>query len=132
MDDGKLPWPKLREYLLRVSSCQSNQEFMRTACLEVQALIPFDITANIFSVLDSGFLGGTGASDAATSFNSYYRDRLPSFGRDRSYVPEIVDWRGMGSFEFALDFMWPNKCWKSLNHHLFPGQQVFLRYSGLG
>ena len=126
MDSGKVSWPKLREYLLRVSSCQTRKEFMRTACLEVQTLIPFDNYANIFSVLDSRFLGGMGPGDAAKSFNGYYRYRLPSFGRDLTLIPEIVDWQGLGSLEFVVDFMWPHGSWKSINHHLFPGQQIFL------
>ena len=126
MDNRKVLWPKLREYFLHVSSCQSKEEFMRTACLEVQSLIPFDNYANIFSVLDSGFLGGMGPSDAATSFNTYYRYRLPSFGRDLTLSPEIVDWHGMGSFEFVVDFMWPMGSWKSMNYHPVPGQQIFL------
>ena len=126
MDNTKGPWHRLREYLLRVSSCQSKEEFMRTACLEVQGLIPFDATANIFSVFDSQLLGGIAPSDAATLFNSYYRYRLPPFGRDWSIAPEIVDWQRLGCFEFVVDFMWPNGCWKSMNHHPVPGQQIFL------
>lgn len=126
MDNGKVPWPKLREYLFRVSSCQSKEEFMRIACLEVQTLIPFDATANVFSVFDSKLLGGMAPKDAATSFNSYYRYKFPPFFRDWRHSPEIMDWRPMGSSEFAVDFMWPNGCWKSLNHHPFPGQQIFL------
>jgi DNA-binding CsgD family transcriptional regulator len=126
VDAGKVSWPTFHEYLMRVSSCQTLQEFMRTACLEVQTLIPFDATANIFSVRDSADLGGIGPSEAAASFNSYYRYRLPPFGRDWKVAPEIVDWRGLGSFEFAVDFMWPNGCWKSLNHRPYPGQQIFL------
>ena len=45
MDKGELPWPMLREYFLRVSSCQSRKDFMRTACIEVQATYPFRCTA---------------------------------------------------------------------------------------
>lgn len=126
MDKAELPWPGLRDYFLRVSSCQSREDFMRTACLEVQTLIPFDTTANIFSITDLAHIGGIAPSDIAASFNSYYRFRFPPFFKDWHHSPEIMDWRPMDSSEFAVDFMWPNGCWKSLNHHPVPGQQIRL------
>jgi DNA-binding CsgD family transcriptional regulator len=125
MDNGKVQWQKLREYLFRVSFCQSNEEFMRTACLEVQTLIPFDSTANILDVLNPKHLGGISPADVGSSFNNYYRYRMPPFGT-WELAPEITNWQGMGRYEFAVDFMWPQGCWKSLNHRPFPGQQICL------
>jgi DNA-binding transcriptional ArsR family regulator len=125
MDNRKVPWPNLCEYLLRVSSCQSKEEFMRTACLEVQALIPFDATANILDVWNPKHLGGISPPDVASSFNNYYRYRMPPFGT-WELAKEITNWQTMGRYEFAVDFMWPQGCWKSLNHHPLPRQQIFL------
>jgi Bacterial regulatory proteins, luxR family len=127
VDYGKVPWPKLREYLLRVGSRQTRGELMRAACLEVQMLIPFDVTADIFNALDMARLEGIGPSDVATSYNSYYRTRQPfsAAPKNWSLAPAVVDWRGFGGHEFAVDFMWPNGMWKSLQHTV-PGQQILL------
>ena len=79
MDKAELPWPGLRDYFLRVSSCQSREDFMRTACIEVQALIPFDVTG-LFTTSDGKYLEGIGQNDAVNeSYEKYYRFRNPSF-----------------------------------------------------
>ena len=126
MDSGKVPWPKLREYLLRVSSCSTPKEFMRTACLEVQTLVPFDVTAGIFNASDARYLEGVGQSDAVNeSYNTYYRTRQPSFLKDDGRVDlggilstHVLDCRKYSNLEFASDFMLPNRMCKALSNAL--------------
>ena len=134
VDNGKVPWPKLREYLLRVSSCQTPQEFLHTACLEVQTLIPFDVTAGIFDTSDARYLEGVGQSDAVNaSYDNYYRTRQPYFlGRAGKHVDwdvvlatQVFDWRKFCGLEFAMDFMLPSKMVKSLTFGVL-GQKITL------
>ncbi len=132
MDKGELPWPMLLEYFLRVSSCQSRKEFMHTACIEVQALIPFDVTG-LFTTSDGKYLEGIGQNDAVNeSYEKYYRFRNPFFlakeGRidlGRALPTLAVDWRNFGRHEFAVDFMIPNRMCKTLSH-AHEGNQIVL------
>ena len=84
MNTRKVPWPKLREYLLRVSSCPTRGEFMRTACVEAQALIPFDAGAGVFAATDARHLIGIGQGDSVnTAYNDYYRTRWNPYFLDK-------------------------------------------------
>ena len=126
-DRGEVFWSRLRDYLFRVGSCQTRQEFLRTACLEVGPLIPFE-HAGIFSAFDLGHLEGTSSIAMAESYNSYYRYRhVFSAIEAKSWraVPAVVNWKMFDYSEFAVDFMLANGIWKSLQHAL-PGQPIIL------
>ncbi len=74
----RIPWPKLRDYLLRVSTCRSLKECMRAAVVEMQAIIPFDETTGIFNMSDNFNLAGIGKDEACTAaYNNYYRKIRP-------------------------------------------------------
>jgi hypothetical protein len=57
----------LRDYLLQVGSCQTRQELMHTACVEMQSIIPHDQTAGIFDSSDQRNIEGFGKSDSGSS-----------------------------------------------------------------
>jgi len=97
----RVPWPKLRDYLLRVSTCRSVEECMRAAVVEMQAVIPFDETTGIFRTSDNYNLYGIGHSDTCTSaYNAYYRKVRPR-------TPQrLIDWYRLDG-EFATDFALP-------------------------
>ncbi|MGA2766472.1 MAG: helix-turn-helix transcriptional regulator [Spirochaetia bacterium] len=133
MGDAKVQWPRLREYLLELSSCQTRSELMRTACLQVQTLIPFDAAAGIFDSADARYLEGVGQSDAVNaSYNAYYRKRQPLFLDGEGHVDMdfilstyVYDWRKVSRLEYAVDFMFPNGMFESLSHVL-PGHRISL------
>ncbi len=132
-NNGKKEWFTLREYLMRLSSCQTPDEFMHGASEGVQSLIPFDTSAGIFGALDGKYLKGIGHSDAVVAaYNTYYRTRQPLFlvqeGRmdmDRLFTSFAIDWRKLAKLEYATDFVLPNRMCKSLSHPL-PGNQITL------
>jgi DNA-binding CsgD family transcriptional regulator len=97
----RIPWSKLRDYLLRVSTCRSLEECMRAAVIEMQAVIPFDETTGIFRMSDNLNLCGIGHDQACTAaFNNYYRKIRPD-------TPQpIIDWQRMDG-EFVTDFALP-------------------------
>jgi DNA-binding CsgD family transcriptional regulator len=121
---GKVPWPKVHDYLLRVESCQTVHEFMFTACAEVQKLIPFDATAGIFSLYDGRYLDGIGAPESVNaSYNNYYRTRQPACLSGKLKHQEhwdvlfgpIINWHEHKNLDYAVDFMIPNGFCKSLS-----------------
>ncbi len=127
-DCSKVPWRKIREYLLGLSSCQTRNDFLRTACLEVKTFIPFDVTADIFDALSLSRLGGIGPSAVAKAYDVYYRTKqqIPFVDlKNTALTPPMIDWRGLGHLEYAVDFMWPNGMWKSLIH-VVPGKPLLL------
>jgi DNA-binding CsgD family transcriptional regulator len=130
---AKFPWAKVHDYLLQVESCATLREFMRTASVEVETLIPFDAAAGIFSTIDGRFLGGVGQPESVgLAYNRFYRTRMPAYfseatGQDHfdtNFGPAI-NWRRYRSSEFAVDFMIPNGMSKSLSA-LSPEQPVSL------
>lgn len=133
MGEAKVQWPRLREYLLGLSSCQTRGELMRTACLQVQTLIPFDAAAGIFDNSDARYLEGVGQSDAVNaSYNAYYRKRQPLFLDGEGHVDMdfilstyVYDWRKVSQLEYAVDFMFPNGMFESLSYVL-PGHRITL------
>ena len=72
-----VPWPRLRDYLLHVSTCRTLDECMRTACIEMQTVIPFDATAGIFRMADGVNVAGVGKPGCTEAYNSYYRKCRP-------------------------------------------------------
>ena len=102
----RVPWPKLRDYLLRVSTCRSLDECMLAACVEMQAVIPFDATTGIFRASDNFNLAGIGKPSCTEAFNRYYRKIRPLTRAS------LVDWRRMDN-EYAVDFSIPNGMHKS-------------------
>ncbi len=133
-DYGKMPWTKVQEYHLRVSSCINRSDFLHAASVEIFAIIPFDASDGIYSALDGRFLQGTGQSESvAKSYNAYYRKRrphsLPAMGQNDS-SPElsshICDWREFGDSEFAVDFMLHHGMCKSLFGHILPQHEISL------
>ncbi len=73
----KIPWPWLRDYLLRVSTCRTLDECMRAACVEMQKVIPFDATTGIFRTHDRFNIAGIGREICQEVYNTYYRKRRP-------------------------------------------------------
>jgi DNA-binding CsgD family transcriptional regulator len=130
---GKVPWPKVHDYLLQVESCRTIREFMLTASAEVEKLIPFDASAGIFSTIDARFLEGIGEPESVgVSYNDYYRTRMPAFlseeGKYQDHLDVLfgpmVNWRKYRNLEFAVDFMIPNGLCKSLSQ--LSAQQISL------
>ena len=118
-NSGKVPWPKLREYLFQVGSYQTRQQFLHAACVEIHRLIPFDETAGVFDTSDGRNLDGIGKSDACTdAYNTYYRERRP---RVSSW---IVNWRCF-DVEYTVDFMFPNGMYKTLRYPV-SGHPIYL------
>ena len=131
---GKVPWQKVHDYLLRVESCQTIHEFMFTACAEVQKLIPFDATAGIFSIYDGRYLDGIGAPESVNAlYNNYYRTRQPACLSGKLKLEEHwdvlfgprINWHEHKDLEYAVDFMIPNGFCKSLAKPS-QGQQITL------
>jgi Bacterial regulatory proteins, luxR family len=126
MDGGKVPWPQVREYLLRVGSCQTRKEFMHTACVEVQPLIGFDAAAGVFDASDARVLEGIGVDSAGqASYNYYYRTTQPSFLKNKGrvdfsgiLVQHVIDCRKFDCLEFFADFMLPHGLYKALQYSL--------------
>ncbi len=96
-----VPWPRLRDYLLRVSTCRTREECMRAAVVEMQAVIPFDETTGIFRMSDNFNVCGIGHDESCTgAYNDYYRKVRPrTAGR-------LIDWYRMDG-EFVQDFALP-------------------------
>ncbi len=106
--DERTPWPKLRDYLLQVSTCRSLEECMRTAVIGMQAIIPFDETTGIFNISDNFNLAGIGKDEACTkAYNSYYRKIRPVT------LQPIIHWRNLDG-EFVTDFQIPHGFHKSV------------------
>jgi len=85
VDSGKVPWPKLREYLFRLSCCPTRLEFMKTAWIEIQGIISYDECAVVMdseAKIPEG-IGKTGS--LAAVYNSYYRTKHPAF-RDGKHI----------------------------------------------
>jgi DNA-binding CsgD family transcriptional regulator len=119
-DCGPAPWPKLREYLLRVGSYPTRREFMHAASVELQRLIPYDVTAGVFDGSDGRNLEGIGKSEAVTAaYNDYYRTIRPPVST------WIVDWRSFGGLEYTTDFLLPNGMYKCLKY-IVPGHPIYL------
>ncbi|HET6450279.1 MAG TPA: helix-turn-helix transcriptional regulator [Spirochaetia bacterium] len=97
----RIPWPKLRDYLLCVSTCRTLEECMRAAVVGMHAVIPFDETTGIFRTSDNFNLAGIGHDDACTSaYNAYYRKVRPR-------TPQrLIDWYRLDG-EFVRDFALP-------------------------
>jgi Bacterial regulatory proteins, luxR family len=132
MESRSVLWGKLREFLLRLSYCQTKSEFLRTACIEIQTIIPFDTGSGVFDPLDTTVLEGIGLSDSGKeSYNTYYRTKQPGFlptggkhmVKEWLYSTWVVDWRNFDDLEFAADFMFPNRMYRSLGHFI-PGHQL--------
>ncbi len=79
---------------------------MRTACVGMQAVIPFDATAGIFRTSDNYNLAGIGKPSCTEPFNRYYRKIRPITREP------IIDWRALDG-EFVTDFQIPNGMHKS-------------------
>ena len=116
---ARVPWPRLRDYLLQVSTCRSLDECMRTACVEMQKVIPFDATTGIFDASDNRSFAGFGRSDACMAeYNSHYHKLRP-----RTQGP-IIDWHRYDG-EFTEDFMFPNGMHKTLRR-VVPGHSTWI------
>jgi len=74
---------------------------MRAACIEMQAVIPFDETTGIFRMSDNLNLCGIGHDEVCTAeYNNYYRKIRPCTPQ------QIIDWYRMDG-EFVTDFALP-------------------------
>jgi len=132
-DSGRIPWPRVQEYLVRVGSCRTRCEFLRTASSEVQAIIPFDAACSVYSASDGMLLDGVGHTDSAVAaYNGYYRMRRPSSipenGLPASLVglAHVLDWRTFAQTEFAVDFMLRNGLCRTLFGHALPRHAISL------
>jgi DNA-binding CsgD family transcriptional regulator len=114
----RIPWPRLRDYLVHVSACQTLDECMRTACVEMQMVIPFDATTGIFRADDDFNIAGVGREACQEAYNGYYRKRRPSTQES------IVDWRRYDG-EYAEDFLFPNGMHKAVLCSV-PGHRVWI------
>jgi DNA-binding CsgD family transcriptional regulator len=111
-------WPRLRDYLLHVSTCRTLDDCMLTACAEMQKVIPFDATAGIFRAHDNFNIAGVGRESCQEEYNSYYRKCRPR-------TPEsLVDWRRYDG-EYAVDFCRPHGMYKALRCEVL-GHQSWL------
>jgi DNA-binding CsgD family transcriptional regulator len=121
-DYSKIPWNRIREYLLLLSSSRTLQDFLHIAGAEIQSIVPFDAAAGVFWNGDATYLSGLGISDSVNaSYNSYYRIRQPAFQSGKRTVEyytsmKIFDWRNYHDLEFATDFMLANGMYKSLTN----------------
>jgi DNA-binding CsgD family transcriptional regulator len=114
----RTPWPRLRDYLLHVSTCRTLDECMQTACVEMQRVIPFDATTGIFRMHDDFNIAGIGKEACTELYNGYYRKRRPRISES------IVDWRRYDG-EYTEDFQFPNGMYKSLRH-IVPGHSTWI------
>ena len=133
-NDGKVPWLKVHDYLIRVGSCRTSPDFTHIACEELRTLIPYDTAAAIHSTFDTRCLDHVGLSDAVkASYNDYYRTRQPFFmsgdGKHQDFTflasTPVVDWHRYRKLEYATDFMLPNGMYKTLAH-VFPSHKITL------
>ena len=131
---GKLPWLKVHDYLLQTGSCRTIPELIRTACTELERLVPFDTGAGFHLAIDAQCLCAVGISDRVlASYNEYYRMKQPGFfGTDGTHLDpafmlatSVIEWRTYGNLEYAADFMLPNRMFKTLAH-ISPAQQIAL------
>jgi DNA-binding CsgD family transcriptional regulator len=102
-----IPWPRLRDYLLQVSTCRTLDDCMRAACVEMQKVIPFDATAGIFRMHDNFNIAGVGREACQEVYNGYYRKRAPRIRES------IVDWHRYDG-EYQEDFLFPNGMHKAV------------------
>jgi len=121
-ENGALPWPQVNDYLLLIGSCRTIRELMFTAVSEIDRLIPAD-AVGIFRNKDGVCLELAGASEAAqASYNDYYRTTQPVFlagdgtrcELDFFLTNPIMRWDEHKDLEYAVDFMLPNGCYKTL------------------
>ncbi len=128
-----VPWLKVHDYLLQVGSCRTIPEFMRSACTEVEKLIPFE-TAGFHNTIDARCLYAVGQDDRViASYNDYYRTKQPGvLASDGAHLDPrfvlstpVIEWKKYNSLEYATDFMFPNGMFKTIAH-AFPVHQVTL------
>jgi len=130
-DSGRIPWPRVQEYLFRLSSTQTSSELLHVAGVEIQNLIPFDSAAGVFNTIHGIYLDGIGMSDAVNAaYNSYYRTRQPLYLESNERMDmatalsvHLWDWTTCTQTEYATDFMIPNGMCKSLAYVL-PGHSI--------
>lgn len=128
---GRIPWPRVQEYLFRLSSTQTSSELRHVAGVEIQNLIPFDSAVGVFDTTHGIYLDGIGMSDAVNAaYNSYYRTRQPLYLKknDRMDMATVLsmhlwDWTTCAQTEYATDFMIPNGMCKSLAY-ILPGHSI--------
>jgi DNA-binding CsgD family transcriptional regulator len=88
-----VPWRKVHDYLLQVESCETINDFMHTACVEVAKLIYFDAAAGIWSAENGTCLEVVGP----------------------------LHWRSHRNLKLAVDFVIPDGLSRSfLNTHVLP------------
>lgn len=114
----RIPWPRLRDYLLQVGICPTLDECMRTACVEMQKVIPFDATTGLFRTHDNFNIAGVGREACQKVYNGYYRKRVPRIRES------IVDWHRYDG-EYQEDFLFPNGMHKAVRCSV-PGHRLWI------
>jgi DNA-binding CsgD family transcriptional regulator len=133
MGSADLPWPKINDYLLEVSSVRTKEDMVSTACKAISRLIPYDhncCATKVDSTAD--FVVGLDES-TMRSFNEYYRTTLPYWRDGLLLMPEVlawtqVEWGYFRNSEFVCDFARPLGLGRTLTS-IVPGRQFFLNIS---
>jgi len=119
MNDNKndsLPWPRINEYVLLLSSASSKQELLHLAADGIGGMIPFDSSCGVFDI-ERRHICGIGLSEKANrSYNEYYRFiQLPFALPDGPAFPDPAFFQmrfhafsAYANSEYYADFARPN------------------------
>jgi DNA-binding NarL/FixJ family response regulator len=119
MNDSKnesLPWPRINEYVLSLSSASSKQELLQLAVDGIGGIIPFDSSCGIFD-MERRHIYGVGLSEKANrSYNEYYRfiqipyalSDGPAFPDPAFFQMRIHTFSAYANSEYYADFARPN------------------------
>jgi DNA-binding CsgD family transcriptional regulator len=126
-----LPWSKINDYLLELSSAGTKDNFLTSACAAVQGLLPYD-NGCIFTFANGHIAVGIGYSKCQLRiYDDYYFERVPYMQKGIHPVNWIVsdysqvDWNSFRHSEFVTDFARPNGLGRTLTS-IAPGRRIFL------
>jgi DNA-binding CsgD family transcriptional regulator len=135
-NSSKVPWQNVHEYLLRLESAKSKDEFLATAMSRARELIPSDSPIVVFDA-EYSIIRSDGFSEATVrAYNEYYRFKIP-FMPDLAHperskiafayngIVGAVDWRDFRHSEFTADFALPNRFGQSMSC-IMPGLGAML------
>ena len=109
---ANLPWTKINDFLLAISTAQTSTELYKSALNRIDALIPFD-TAILYLLNDTlkpdeRVLIGVKPSLSDDYLNYYIKLHNEKF----SYVkatPMVIDWANVEDCEYKTDYIKPQR-----------------------
>jgi DNA-binding CsgD family transcriptional regulator len=97
-------WLRVLDYIAEVGACQTQEEFLQTALVRIEKLIPYDVQAGIFEISGPCIKSIGPPENVNRIYREYYRFRLPWFDGKPSVPPA----RLMGVHLIDYDNEWPD------------------------